>query len=70
VGVSYQYNEYLRFAIDSDNLDFYQGQFEFPTAYAKSFNSAASFTPLSKTLIKDVVPRDIHAFFLHVEFDY
>jgi hypothetical protein len=70
VGVSYQYNEYLRLSIDSDNLDFYQGQFNFPTAYAKSFNSAAVFTPLSKTFISNVVPRDIHAFFLHVEFDY
>jgi len=70
VGVSYQYNEYLRFAIDSDNLDYYQGQFNFPTAYAKSFNSAATFTPLSKTFIHDVVPQDIHAWFLHVEFDY
>jgi hypothetical protein len=70
VGVSYQYNEYLRFSIDSDNLDFYHGQFNFPAAYAKSFNSAAVFTPLSKNSIADVVPRDIHAFFLHVEFDY
>lgn len=70
VGVSYQYNEYLRLAIDGDNLDFYHGQFNFPTPYAKSFNSAASFTPLSKNFINDVVPRDIHAFFLHLEFDY
>jgi hypothetical protein len=70
VGVSYQYNEYLRLAIDSDNLDFYEGQFAFPTAYAKSFNSAAAFTPLSKNFIKSVVPRDIHAVFLHLEFDY
>ncbi len=70
VGVSYQYNEYLRFAIDSDNLDFYEGQYNFPTAYAKSFNSGAAFTPLSKNFIADVVPRDIHAFFLHLEFDY
>jgi len=70
VGVSYQYNEYLRLAIDSDNLDFYHSQFDFPAAYAKSFNSTAVFTPLSKTFIKDVVPPDIHAIFLHVEFDY
>jgi hypothetical protein len=70
VGVSYQYNEYLRFALDSDNLDFYHSQFNFPTTEAKSFNSAAAFTPLSKTSIKDVVPRDIHALFLHVEFTY
>jgi hypothetical protein len=70
VGVSYQYNEYLRLAIDSDNLDFYHSQFNFPTVYAKSFNSAAVFTPLSKTFIQDVVPRDIHSIFLHVEFTY
>jgi hypothetical protein len=70
VGVSYQYNEYLRLAIDSDNLDFYEGQYNFPTAYAKSFNSGASFTPLSKSSIADAVPRNIHSLFLHVEFDY
>ncbi len=70
VGISYQYNEYLRFAIDSQNLDFYHGQFDFPTAEAQQFNSAARFTSFSKTSIKDVVPRDIHAFFLNVEFDY
>jgi len=70
VGVSYQYNEYLRFAIDSDNLDFYHSQFAFPTAEALQFNSAAKFTPLSAKAIQNVVPRDIHAIFLHVEFDY
>jgi hypothetical protein len=70
VGVSYQYNEFLHFAVDSDNLDFYQNQFAFPTLYAKSFNSAAVFTPLSKNFIQSSVPRDIHAIFLHVEFDY
>ena len=29
VGVSYQYNEYLRFAVDSQNLSYYHGQFAF-----------------------------------------
>jgi hypothetical protein len=70
VGISYEYNEFLHFSLDSDNLDFYQGQTPFPTAEAKSFNSAASFTPLSKNFIFSPVPRDIHALFLHVEFDY
>jgi hypothetical protein len=70
VGISYQYNEYLRFAIDSQNLTFYHNQFAFPTAEALQFNSAAKYTPLSKNFIQDVVPRDIHAFFLNVEFDY
>ena len=72
VGVSYEYNESLRFSLDSDNLDFYQGQGNFPVAEAKSFNSAAAFTPISlkQGFISDVVPRDIHSFFLHVEFDY
>jgi hypothetical protein len=70
VGISYQYNEYLRFAIDSQNLDFYQSQFNFPRVEALRFNSAAKFTPLSKNFIADVVPRDIHAFYLDVEFDY
>jgi hypothetical protein len=38
VGVSYQYNEYLRFALDSQNLLFYHDQFSLPVSYLSKFN--------------------------------
>ena len=76
-GVSYQYNEYLRFALDSQNLLFYHDQFGLPVSYAKQFN----YVPGSKlngqllpksaaSVIPNLVPRDIHALFLNVEFSY
>ena len=38
LGISYQYNEYLRFALDSQNLLFYHNQFGIPVSYAEQFN--------------------------------
>jgi hypothetical protein len=70
LGVSYQYNEYLRFALDSQNAQYYHSQFNFPTAEALQFNSASKYSAFSTSSIHDVVPRDIHAFFLNVEFSY
>ena len=68
VGLSYQYNEFLRFAVDSQNLLFYHSQFGFPTAYAKSFG----VVPPKGTgaTIPDAVPRDTHALFANIEFNY
>jgi len=77
VGVSYQYNEYLRLAVDSQNLLFYHSQFGLPVSYAQEFN----YVPGSKlnglllpkspsTVIPNLVPRDIHALFINVEFSY
>lgn len=56
-GVGYQYNEFLRFALDVQMLSYYHSQFTFPaekdiptTAYA--------------------VPRDQNSIWLNVQFDY
>jgi hypothetical protein len=74
-GVSYQYNEYLRFALDSQNLLFYHDQFTVPISYASQFNYVGGSTfngrKLPKTgSIPNVVPLDTHAIFLNMEFAY
>jgi len=56
-GVAYQYNEYLRFALDSQNLSYYHNQFTF------------SGFGLAKPVPNSVM-RDIHSIFLNVEFNY
>lgn len=76
-GVSYQYNEYLRFALDSQNILFYHNQFGLPVSNAATFN----YVPGSKlngqllpksgsTGIPNLVPRDTHAIFANIEFAY
>jgi hypothetical protein len=74
-GISYQYNEYLRFALDSQNLLFYHDQFSVPISYAKDFNYAAGGTLNGRKLpktgsIPNTVPLDTHAIFLNIEFAY
>jgi hypothetical protein len=75
VGLSYQYNEYLRFALDSQNLLFYHDQFSLPTSYLSKFNyvPGGKFNGwlLPKTgSIPNLVPLDTHAIFLNMEFAY
>ncbi len=60
VGVSYQYNEFLRFALDSQALMFYHQQFTFPDGQVTGVDSDTPFA----------VPRDTHALFLNLEFNY
>jgi hypothetical protein len=77
-GVSYQYNEYLRIALDSQNLLFYHKNSGITTSKAATFNypSAGSLngrllpTVTSDTFIPNLVPRDTHAVFLNLEFAY
>jgi hypothetical protein len=76
-GVAYQYNEYLRFAIDSQNISFYHDQFGIPVGEAEGFNYDPTSTfngrrlPSLKTFtIPNLVPRDTHSVFLNVEFAY
>jgi hypothetical protein len=74
-GISYQYNEYLRFAFDSQNLLFYHDQFSVPISYAQTFNYVPGGTFNGRGLpttgsIPNAVPRDTHAFFLNAEFAY
>ena len=80
-GISYQYNEYLRFALDSQNLLFYHNQFgwSIPTAAGYNYVPGSKFNGwfLPKTIpaslggkIPDLVPRDTHTIFLNMEFAY
>ncbi len=68
-GVSYQYNEFLRFAIASQNLDYYHGQFNFSETEANTF--APEFkTPTTGKFVTNSVFRDVHALFLNAEFNF
>jgi hypothetical protein len=76
-GLSYQWNEYVRVAIDSQNLLFYHSQFGIPVSYAEQFNYIPGSTfngrLLPKTgsfVIPNEVPRDMHTIFLNIEFAY
>ena len=74
-GISYQYNEYLRFAIDSQNISFYHSQQSIPISVLKPFGYAPGGTfngqQLPKTgSIPEMVQRDTHSIFANVEFSY
>jgi hypothetical protein len=75
-GVAYQYNEYLRFAIDSQNLSFYHNQFGIPVGTAKGFGYATGtfngrqLPSLTNFTIPNLVPSDTHSVFANVEFAY
>ncbi len=75
VGMSYQYNEFLRFAIDSQNFMFYHNQMSLPVSYLETFNyvpgSKLNGQLLPKTgSIPNLVPFDTHSIFLNMEFNY
>jgi len=75
VGLSYTYNEYLRFALDSQNLLFYHNQFSMPVSYLKGVGyvpgSKLNGQSVPKTgSIPNMVPLDTHAIFLNMEFAY
>lgn len=82
-GISYQFNPFVRIALDSQNLLFYHGNFGLPVSSLTPFN----YIPGSKfngqllpgnpkhpsslgTIIPNLVPRDIHSIFLNLEFAY
>jgi hypothetical protein len=76
-GISYQYNEYLRFALDSQNLLFYHNQFGIPVSQAATFNyvpgsvlNGRKLPNVGTFVIPNLVPRDQHAIFFNVEFAY
>ncbi|MGO9453397.1 MAG: hypothetical protein ACLQDV_20470 [Candidatus Binataceae bacterium] len=69
VGIQWQYNEYLRFALDTQNLSYYHDQFNVTEAYANSFAPGVFSKPGSK-VISDAVPVDDHSIFLNMEFNY
>ena len=74
-GISYQYNEYLRFAIDSQNISYYHSQQSIPISALKPFGYSPGGTFNGQTLpktgsIPDMVQRDTHSIFANVEFNY
>ena len=79
IGIEWQINEFIRLALDTQNLDFYHGQEPFSAAYANQF--AEVFLPVKKTSapvgtfappksVADPVPRDTHAVELNLEFAF
>jgi hypothetical protein len=66
-GVSYQYNEFLRFSINTQNLSYYHENFAFSHAYANTFAKGAF--PATGT-VPNAVFRDGHSLFLNLEFNY
>ena len=68
-GVSYQYNEFLRFALDTQNMLYYHQNFAFSKAYANKF-SPQTYTPSTLTSIPNSVFRDGHSFWLNAEFNF
>ncbi len=69
LGIAYQYNEYLSFALDTQNIFYYHSQFSVPVSYAKEFNWTAP-KGFAGSSIADAVPRDVHAIMLNVQFAY
>ena len=67
-GVSYQYNEFLRFSFDTQNILYYHHNFNFSESYADKF--APEFaSPAGKTVANSVL-RDGHSFWLNAEFNF
>jgi len=76
-GLSYQWNEYVRIAIDSQNLLFYHSQFGLPVSSLEQYNYIPGGTLNGRLLPKSpgfvipgLVPRDMHTIFLNIEFAY
>jgi hypothetical protein len=75
VGASYQVNEFLRFAVDSQNTLFYHNQEAIPVSYLSKFGyvPGGTFNGLllpSQGSIPYMVPQDTHAIFANMEFNY
>jgi hypothetical protein len=82
VGVEWQINEFIRLAVDTQNLNFYHSQEPFSTAYANKFGDVFLPVPDTKTgaakgatfappkSISDPVPRDTHVIELNLEFAF
>jgi len=62
LGVQWLINKYLRVSLDSQAIMYYQHQFTYPELVAKG--------QATQPAVPYAVPRDTHAFFLHMEFRY
>lgn len=76
-GLSYQWNEFVRVAVDSQNLLFYHDQFGLPVSSLAQYNYIPGGTLNGRVLpksgsfvIPNLVPRDMHTIFLNIEFAY
>jgi len=74
-GISYQYNEYVRFAIDSQNISYYHSQQSIPIGSLTPFGYVPGGTFNNQQLprtgsIPSMVQRDTHSIFGNVEFAY
>jgi hypothetical protein len=68
IGVSYDYNKYLTFALDNQNLSYYQSQFTMTSAQIATFSSSlASQYPNG---IANAVPGGTNGIFMNVQFSY
>jgi hypothetical protein len=68
VGVQYSYSKHLKFALDSQNLLFYHGQLTVPASELAQYSpSVAAKNPKG---LSNAVPRDTHAIFANLVFDY
>jgi hypothetical protein len=63
VGVQWLVNKYLRVALDSQAIQYYQKQFTYGEPFGPGMAKKQTFVPYA-------VPRDTHAFFLNLEFKY
>ncbi len=71
-GISYQYNEFLRFSLSSQNMLYYHKNFAFSQAEAQKF-SPVTFGPVPPSAagtVPNSVFRDGHSIFLNLEFNY
>jgi hypothetical protein len=66
-GVSYQYNEFLRFALDTQNMLYYHDNFAFSHLEADKF--AKGVFPATGS-VPNAVFRDGHSFWLNAEFNF
>ncbi len=69
LGVAYQYNEYLRFALDEQAVLYYHNQQNFPVSYAKTFNWQAPHGFTGNTINNVVIP-DMHVTMINVEYAF
>jgi hypothetical protein len=68
-GISYQYNEFLRFSINTQNLSYYHQNFAFSETYANTFAPVFA-NPTAGKSVPNSVLRDDHSLFLNMEFNY
>jgi len=69
VGVQWQVNEYLRVAIDNQNVSYYHPQHDVSQAYVNSFVPGL-FSKAGTKQVVDAVPVDTHSLFINLEFSY